>query len=108
MPTPRMVCVSVNHPLSQVQCACTGGNLMESISDTKLGGLQNTFSRRNLLKGATALTAAASVPQAIGQQPTGAPFGTVWLYIGTYTGNPASIYGRGKGIYLCELNLLSG
>jgi hypothetical protein len=25
-----------------------------------------------------------------------------------YTGNPASIYGRGKGVYLCELNLLNG
>ena len=61
---------------------------MESTKDTKLGGLQSTFSRRNLLKGATALTAAASVPKAFGQQPTGAPSGTVWLYIGTYTGTP--------------------
>lgn len=76
----------------------------------KLGGLQTAFSRRNLLKGATAaLSAAASAPKAFAQQPpTGAPFGTIWLYVGTYTGNPSSIYGRGKGIYLCELNLLSG
>ena len=58
---------------------------MESTKDTKLGGLQSTFSRRNLLKGAAALAAAASVPEAFGQQPTGAPRGTVWLYIGTYT-----------------------
>ena len=71
-------------------------------------GSLEAFSRRNFTKGATALTAAASVPEAFGQQPTGAPFGTVWLYIGTYTGNPASIYGRGEGIYLCELNLLHG
>ena len=69
---------------------------MESRKDRKLGGLQNTFSRRDLLKGATALTAAASVPEAFGQQPTGAPSGTVWLYISTYTGNPeAEATGRG-------------
>src|ERR1051326_1943763 len=73
---------------------------MESTKETKLGGLQNMFSRRDLLKGAAALTAAASVP-AFSQQPTGAPAGTVWLYIGTYTGN-------GKGIYLCSLNLSTG
>jgi len=81
---------------------------MEATKDTKLDGLQSTFSRRNLLKGAAALTAAASVPKAFGQERTGAPVGTVWLYIGTYTGNPASIYGRGQGIYLCELNLHTG
>ena len=67
----------------------------------KLGALQSTFTRRDLLKGATALTAAASVPQAYGEQPTGARSGTVWLYISTYTPN-------GKGIYLCELNLSTG
>jgi 6-phosphogluconolactonase (cycloisomerase 2 family) len=67
----------------------------------KLGALQSTFTRRDLLKGATALTAAASVSQAYGEQPTGAPSGTVWLYISTYTPN-------GKGIYLCELNLSTG
>jgi len=54
--------------------------------------LQSTFSRRDLLKGASALVAAASVPMSVpaafGQQSTGAPFGTVWLYIGTYTGAP--------------------
>ena len=80
---------------------------MESTKDTKLGGLQSTFSRRNLLKGAVALAAAASVPEAFGQQPTGAPRGTVWLYIGTYTGNPGG-GGNGEGIYLCELNLSTG
>jgi len=64
-------------------------------------------SRRNLLKGATALTAAASMPEAFGQQPTGAPRGTVWLYIGTYTGAPGS-GGNGQGIYLCSLNLSTG
>jgi len=66
-----------------------------------LDALQNTFTRRDLLKGATALTAAASVSQAYGEQPTGAPSGTVWLYISTYTPN-------GKGIYLCALNLSTG
>jgi 6-phosphogluconolactonase len=79
---------------------------MESTKDTKLGGSQSTFSRRNLLKGAAALAAAASVPEAFGQQATGAPRGTVWLYIGTYTGNPGG--GTGEGIYLCELNLSTG
>jgi hypothetical protein len=39
--------------------------------DTKLGGSQSTFSRRNLLKGAAALAAAASVPEAFGQQAAG-------------------------------------
>jgi 6-phosphogluconolactonase len=78
--------------------------------------LQSAFSRRNLLKGATALTAAASVPEAFGQRPTGAPFGTVWLYIGTYSVNlvqpPVQVPGprgrNGKGIYLCQLDLHSG
>ena len=82
---------------------------MESAKDTKLGGLQSTLSRRNLLKGAAAFTAAASVPEAFGQQPTGAPRGTVWLYIGTYTGVASGgSGGNGEGIYLCELNLLTG
>jgi 6-phosphogluconolactonase len=81
---------------------------MDSTKDTKPGGLQNTFSRRNLLKGATALTAAASVPEAFGQQPTGAPHGTVWLYIGTYTGAPGPRGSSGMGIYLCALNLFTG
>ena len=81
---------------------------MESTKDTKPGGLQSAFSRRNLLKGATALTAAASVPEAFGQQPTGAPPGTVWLYIGTYTGAPGPRGRSGMGIYLCELNLSTG
>jgi 6-phosphogluconolactonase len=80
---------------------------MESTKDTKLGGSQGTFSRRNLLKGAAALAAAASVPEAFGQQATGAPRGTVWLYISTYTGNPGG-GGDGDGIYLCELNLSTG
>src|SRR3954447_18451010 len=82
-------------------------NVMESIKDTKLDGLQTAFSRRNLLKGAAALGAVASVPEAFGQQTTGAPPGTAWLYISTYTGNPGAS-GNGEGIYLCELNLSTG
>src|SRR5215831_8496016 len=78
---------------------------MESRRDRKIG-LPPAFSRRALLKGAAALTAAASLPDAFGQ-PTGAPFGTVWLYIGTYTGAPGS-GGNGQGIYLCQLNLSTG
>src|SRR5215469_3662876 len=81
---------------------------MESTKDSKLSGLQRTFSRRNLLKGATALTAAASVRKAFAQQTTGAPFGTVWLYIGTYTGSPGAFASNGMGIYLCQLNLSTG
>ncbi len=80
---------------------------MESTKDTKLGGLQSTFSRRNLLKGAAARATASTLPEAFGQPPTGAPRGTVWLYIGTYTGNPGG-GGNGEGIYLCELNLSTG
>jgi len=80
---------------------------VESTKDTKLSSLQSAFSRRNLLKGAAALAAAASVPEAFGQQATGAPRGTVWLYISTYTGNPGG-GGNGAGIYLCELNLFTG
>jgi 6-phosphogluconolactonase (cycloisomerase 2 family) len=82
---------------------------MQSTKDGKLGGWQSTFSRRDLLKGAAALTAAASVPEAaFGQQATGAPFGTVWLYIGTYTGAPGAFGSNGMGIYLCELDLSTG
>jgi len=60
---------------------------MESRVNRKLSDLQSTFSRRDLIKGATAFTAAATVSEAFGQQPTGAPPGTVWLYISTYTPN---------------------
>ena len=81
---------------------------METTKDTKLGGLQSTFSRRTFLKGAAALAAAASVPKAFGQQPTGAPAGTVWLYISTYTGAPGPRGRSGMGIYLCALNLSTG
>src|SRR4051794_31776378 len=81
--------------------------LMESTKDTKFGGVPSTFSRRNLLKGAAALAAAATLPEAYGQPLTGAPSGTVWLYIGTYTGAVGS-GGNGEGIYLCELNLFTG
>jgi len=80
---------------------------MEPTKDTKLRGLRGRFSRRDLLKGASALTAAAGVPAALAQQPTGAPFGTVWLYIGTYTGAVGN-GGNGEGIYLCALNLFTG
>src|SRR5262245_59772345 len=66
------------------------------------------LSRRSVIKGAMALTAAASVPEVFGQQPTGAPAGTVWLYIGTYTGAPGPRGRSGMGIYLCALNLSTG
>jgi 6-phosphogluconolactonase (cycloisomerase 2 family) len=80
---------------------------MESTKNTKLCGFESSFSRRNFLMGAAALTAVARVPKAFGQQPTGAPAGTVWLYISTYTGNPGG-GGNGNGIYLCQLNLSTG
>jgi 6-phosphogluconolactonase (cycloisomerase 2 family) len=66
------------------------------------------FSRRNFLMGAAALGAVASLPKAHAQQPTGAPRGTVWLYIGTYTGNPGAFASNGMGIYLCQLDLSTG
>jgi 6-phosphogluconolactonase len=81
---------------------------MESTKNTKLGVFESRFSRRNFLMGAAALTTAASVPKAFGQQLTGAPHGTVWLYIGTYTGSPGAFASNGMGIYLCELNLSTG
>jgi 6-phosphogluconolactonase (cycloisomerase 2 family) len=81
---------------------------MQSTKKTNLGGFESMFSRRNFLTGAAALTAVASVPKAFGQQPTGAPRGTVWLYISTYTGAPGPFARNGMGIYLCQLNLSSG
>src|SRR5215469_18382323 len=81
---------------------------MESTKNTKPGGFESLFSRRDFLMGAAALTAVASVPEAFGQQPTGAPPGTVWLYISTYTGNPGAFASNGMGIYLCQLNLSTG
>jgi len=81
---------------------------MESTKSMKLGRFESMFSRRNFLMGATALTAVASLPNAFSQQVTGAPHGTVWLYIGTYTGNPGAFASNGMGIYLCELNLSTG
>jgi 6-phosphogluconolactonase (cycloisomerase 2 family) len=81
---------------------------MGTTKRTKLGGWQSTFSRRTFLTGAAALAAAASAPKAFGQPPTGAPAGTVWLYIGTYTGAPGPRGRSGMGIYLCSLNLSTG
>ncbi|MFL6446464.1 MAG: lactonase family protein [Bryobacteraceae bacterium] len=81
---------------------------MESTKDNKFGDLQTTFSRRNLLKGVAAVGAAANLPEALGRPVTGAPSGTAWLYIGTYTGNPALRGSNGEGIYLCELSLSTG
>src|SRR5262249_1323938 len=117
MPVPAddVPCPHVIH-LEPGSVCLYGEETMDSTKDTKPGGLQNTFSRRNLLTGATALTAAASVAEGFGQQPTGAPFGTVWLYIGTYSVNlvqpPVQVPGprgrNGKGIYLCQLDLHSG
>lgn len=66
------------------------------------------FSRRTFLKSAAALAAAASAREAFGQASTGAPAGTVWLYIGTYTGAPGPRGKSGMGIYLCSLNLFTG
>jgi 6-phosphogluconolactonase (cycloisomerase 2 family) len=80
---------------------------MEPTSDTKLGSLRGTLSRRDLLKAAGALIAATKVPIAFAQQPTGALSGTVWLYIGTYTGAPGA-GSNGQGIYLCQLDLSTG
>jgi 6-phosphogluconolactonase (cycloisomerase 2 family) len=81
---------------------------MESTKKTKLGRFESAFSRREFFMGAAALTAVASLPKALGQQVTGAPHGTVWLYIGTYTGNPGAFASNGMGIYLCQLNLSTG
>src|SRR5262249_37935833 len=86
----------------------TQGEPMESTRNANLGGLPSTFSRRTLLKGAVAVTVAASAPKAFGQPPTGAPRGTVWLYIGTYTGGPGPRGRSGEGIYLSELDLATG
>jgi 6-phosphogluconolactonase len=81
---------------------------MDTTKDTKLGGWQSAFSRRTFLKSAAALAAAASARDAFGQPSTGAPAGTVWLYIGTYTGAPGPRARSGMGIYLCALNLFTG
>src|SRR5262245_2093586 len=83
---------------------------MRTTKDTKLDGWQSSFSRRTFLKGAAsfAVVATASAPSAFGQPPTGAPAGTVWLYIGTYTGSPGPRGRSGQGIYLCALNLFTG
>ena len=81
---------------------------METTKDTKLDGWKSAFSRRTFLMGAAALAAAASAPNAFGQPLTGAPAGTVWLYIGTYTGSPGPRGRSGMGIYLCALDLFTG
>jgi 6-phosphogluconolactonase len=77
-------------------------------TNTNPGGWQSPFSRRTFLKSAAALAAAASARNAFGQPRTGAPAGTVWLYIGTYTGSPGPRGRSGMGIYLCALNLFTG
>ena len=81
---------------------------MATTRDTKPDAWQSTLSRRIFLQGAGALAAAASVAEASDRPRTGAPFGTVWLYIGTYTGAPGPRGRSGMGIYLCELNLFTG
>src|SRR5581483_4290168 len=90
---------SASHPPElQAECACNRREPMQSTKDNKSGSLQSILSRRNLLMGAGALAAATSVPEALGQTipPTGAPFGTIWLYISTYTSAtpPTSAFGN--------------
>ena len=80
---------------------------MEPIKDTRPDDFEGTFPGRDLLNGTVALRG-ASAPEALDQSPTGAPSGTVWLYIGTYTGAPAAFGSNGMGIYLCELSLSTG
>ena len=81
---------------------------MATEKDPKLEGWQSALSRRTFLKSAAALAAIGSAPDAFGQPSTGAPSGTVWLYIGTYTGAPGPRGRSGNGIYLCALNLFTG
>lgn len=81
---------------------------MGSTKDALPLGLEGTFSRRDFIMGAAALGAVANVPKAFGQQSTGAPRGTVWLYISTYTGAPGPFSRNGMGIYLCQLSLSTG
>src|SRR6478752_2659513 len=81
---------------------------MELTRNAQVFGSERTFSRRNFVMGAAALGAVANVPKAFGQQSTGAPRGTVWLYISTYTGSPGPFARNGMGIYLCQLNLYTG
>lgn len=81
---------------------------MGSTKDAQPLGLEGNFSRRNFLVGAAALGAMANVPKAFGQQSTGAPRGTIWLYISTYTGSPGPFSKNGMGIYLCQLSLSTG
>jgi 6-phosphogluconolactonase len=81
---------------------------MGTTKDTELGGWQSTLSRRTFLKSAAAFAAVARAQEAFGQSPTGAPAGTAWLYIGTYTGSPGPRGRSGMGIYLCALNLFTG
>jgi len=79
---------------------------MDSNDNQNTGAILSRFSRRNLFKSATALGAASAASVAFAQQtqPTGAPFGTVWVYIGTYTGSG----NNGMGIYLGALDLFTG
>lgn len=81
---------------------------MGSTIDAQPFGFKGPFSRRDFIRGAAALSAVANVPRAFGQQSTGAPRGTVWLYISTYTGAPGPFSRNGMGIYLCQLSLSTG
>ncbi len=81
---------------------------MESENSRKTGAISSRFSRRNLLRGAAALSGASAASNAVGQQATAAPFGTVWAYVGTYTGSPGAFASNGMGIYLGALNLFTG
>ena len=81
---------------------------MESNDSLKPGAIRNRFSRRNLLKGAAAVSAASTAPAAFAQQPSGASFGTALVYIGTYTGSPGAFASNGMGIYLGAFNMFTG
>jgi 6-phosphogluconolactonase len=85
--------------------------MKESENQDSVSPWRGAVSRRNLLRGAVGLAAASSVSEAFGQQitPTGAPFGTIWLYISTYTSKTPSAFGsNGQGIYLLQLDLFTG
>ncbi len=109
MPIPAdAVRVSASHPLKPGSVCLHRRKLMESTKDTKLGGLQSTFSRRNLLKGAAALTAAASCARSFWSTANRRPARNGLALHRHLHGCARTRGGNGEGIYLCELNLSTG
>lgn len=81
--------------------------MQTTINKTKMQKKILRLSRREMVEATVALTAAAKIPAAFGQEKTEVNPKLSGFYVGTYTGSPGE-GGNGEGIYFCQMSLSTG